>query len=257
VPGIYFKEKGSGIPLILIHGFCETHEIWQPVVDPLAQTNRVIAIDLPGFGKSAPLPAPFSIDDAADAVGAFLKSIPDLQECIVLGHSLGGYVTLALAERFPERVSAFGLIHSTAFADSDERKTSRLKVIEFVHQYGVAAFIESFIPPLFADRQNPAIKSIVAQAAQTPLDTLVSYTEAMRNRPDRTSFLYSFQRPVLFLAGVHDSVIPVEGIEQQASQTPYATVSILDHVGHMGMVEDPESVRKSVVDFTSRHFSAR
>ncbi len=249
--GIHHQERGKGYPIILIHGFCESLEIWNQVTEILSVNYRAVAIDLPGFGKSKPLASPFTVDDVAQAVGIFLKSELGIEECIVMGHSLGGYVTLALAEQDPKLVKAFGLIHSTAYADTEERKAARLKVVEFVKAHGVKAFIDSFIPPLFADKSNPQIPAVIQMAGDTSLQTVIDYTLAMRGRPDRTDLISRTNKSLLFLAGTEDSVIPVETVNQQAKSVSRAVVTVLQHVGHMGMIEASEKTAHHIGDFAA------
>jgi len=247
---LHFKEKGNGLAVILLHGFCETHEVWNLVADRLALNFRTISVDLPGFGRSI-LPPPNSIDDAAALVIDFIVEDLDLDQCVVLGHSLGGYVALSMVEKNPELFSAVGLIHSTAFADSDERKIARGKVIEFVINHGVKPFIESFIPPLFHDQMSPHILSTVALASKTNKQTLIGYTEAMRIRPDRIHVLKGYEKPTLFVAGRLDTVIPVKAICDQSSYSRNPSLTVLEGVAHMGMLENEELTAKVIGQFLS------
>lgn len=238
MPRIHYLKKGSGLPVILIHGFCETHEVWGPVTDLLADSFQTIAIDLPGFGKSDALPAPLTIDDVAGEVIRFIEQNLKLDSCVVLGHSLGGYVALAMVEKKPTLFSAMGLIHSTATADTDERKASRSKVIEFVTNHGVQRFIESFIPPLFFNSSNTYLPWMTALASTTSPEALISYTEAMRDRPDRTWLIKTFPKAILILAGSEDSVIPVKVLKDQSTLSKNVSFTIINGVAHMGMLED-------------------
>ena len=234
--GIHFKDEGNGFPILFIHGFCETHQIWDSFSKELARDFRILSIDLPGFGKSELLQTPFSIADVASRVIQWLKNLR-IDSCIAIGHSLGGYVTLAMVEQHPILFKSFGLFHSTAYADTDERKLSRNKVIEFVSRNGVAPFIESFIPPLFYDQLNPHIPAVVALASQTKQETLIAYVEAMRDRPERMHVLEQFQRPVLFIAGERDGGISPESVKKQSELNPQSILHILPEVAHMGMYE--------------------
>lgn len=247
-PHIFHTEKGQGFPVVLIHGFCETHEIWSSFSEKLAQEFKVLAVDLPGFGRSNLLKPSFSIAQVATAMLHWLDAM-HINQCIVIGHSLGGYVTLAMVEQQPERFKAFGLFHSTAFADSEEKKQSRNKVIEFVTQHGVAPFIESFIPPLFYNQSNPHIPETVSLALQTPKETLTSYVAAMRDRPDRTHVLSTFNRPILLLGGENDGVVSAEALRMQGSWADKAMLVIMSRVAHMGMYENETESSKHVLDF--------
>jgi pimeloyl-ACP methyl ester carboxylesterase len=246
---IHYRDQGKGFPLIFIHGFCETHEIWKLVADSLSSDFRVITIDLPGFGKSTALPAPHSLDDVADTLLDFIQNKLKLSLCAVMGHSLGGYIVLAMIEKDPARFPCFGLIHSTAYPDSEERKANRLKVIDFVQAHGVKPFIESFIPPLFYDLSNPHIPATVALASTTPMQTLVSYTQAMRLRPDRTTVIQSFNKPILIVAGREDKIISLESVTLLASLSINVHLIVLDCVAHMGMLEDSEEVIDTIQNF--------
>lgn len=235
--GIFYTEKGNGFPVMFIHGFCETHEMWNSFSNELSADFRILCIDLPGFGKSKSLNPGFSITEVATQVLRFADAL-EIKECIVIGHSLGGYVLLAMAEQRAEFFKAFCLFHSTAFADSNEKRQSRNKVIEFVARHGVEPFIQSFIPPLFYDQQDPSVQEVIEISSKTSLESLVGYTKAMRDRPDRTHVLKHSSCAVLFIAGEKDGGISPESIRKQAAFTPQSIVYILPSIAHMGMFEN-------------------
>lgn len=251
---ISFSEKGSGYPLVLLHGFCETSDIWAGFVDTLAKHYRVITPDLPGFGNS-PLPeGNFSIDDVAQMLYQWLQGL-DIDKAVIIGHSLGGYVTLAFADKYPEALKGIGLFHSTAFADNDEKKASRNKTIDFVEDKGVDVFARSFVPQLFFIKNRAALKEdvekVVDTAAKTTEASLIGYTIAMRDRPDRTDVLKSLTVPVLIVAGDKDTSVPIEAIYEQELMPKKAVVHIFDNVGHMGMFESKEHSLRAVQDFVA------
>ena len=188
---IYYQEKGKGHPLVLIHGFCETHEIWDRFADNLSDTFRVLLPDLPGFGKSPLPPTPFTIQDIGLAMLGWMDEL-HLDRPVVIGHSLGGYVALAMVDVQPGRFPGFGLFHSTAYADSEEKKENRNKVIDFVSRKGVQPFIDTFVPGLFYQKGNPHVMEIHQIASRTPAETLVAYAAAMRDRPSRVALLETF-----------------------------------------------------------------
>lgn len=249
---ISFTEKGSGFPVVLIHGFCETSEIWNDFAAALSKNYRVLTPDLPGFGGS-PLPSgDFSIDDIGEMVFQWLQE-QGITKTVIIGHSLGGYVTLALTKKHPEIVRGFGLFHSTAFADSDEKRMSRDKTIEFVKGKGVEVFARSFVPQLFyiKNRKNlrAQVEQVVNTAAKTPEASLIGYTKAMRDRNDRTDVLKSFDRPILIIAGEKDTSVPVDSINEQELLPKKAIVHIFDNTGHMGMFEKKEQSLGAVQNF--------
>jgi pimeloyl-ACP methyl ester carboxylesterase len=233
---VSYTDQGKGFPVVLLHGFCETNEVWSRFAQALAKDFRVISVDLPGFGKSKILPEGFSVADAASKIIALLNEI-DIQKTIVVGHSLGGYVTLAMVNHQAELFAGFGLFHSTAYADNEERKASRNKVIDFVSKNGVAAFIETFIPPLFYDKANSDIPLAVTMALKTSQDALIGYAKAMRDRPDLTSVIQKFKDPILFIAGERDTVIPADTLQKQAKLAVKPHLHIVKDAAHMGMFE--------------------
>jgi pimeloyl-ACP methyl ester carboxylesterase len=246
--GIFYTDTGSGLPVILIHGFCETHEVWSELANDLSAGHRVICIDLPGFGFSDLPSGTFSILSVAEEVNRLLESLT-ISKCVAVGHSLGGYVTLAMVESNPTLFSGFGLFHSTAYPDSDEKKLSRNKVIEFVNTHSVAPFIQSFIPPLFFNQSNSHIPNAIALGLKTKPETLTAYAAAMRDRPDRTHVLKEFDKPILFLAGEKDTVIPKDAVKGQASLAKSHSLVILKSVAHMGMFEDKSTSLTSIKAF--------
>jgi pimeloyl-ACP methyl ester carboxylesterase len=239
---LFYKDQGTGFPLVLLHGFCETHQIWDGLAKELAKDFRVITPDLPGFGKSQLPATPFTMDDIGSRLIDWLAE-KKIVKPVIIGHSLGGYVALAMAEKNPDSISGLGLFHSTAFADSEEKKTNRDKTIAFVQKNGVAPFVETFVPGLFHQKENPAIDFVKEIALTTPVDTLISYSLAMRDRPSREGFLRSFRGNVLVVAGMYDSVIPFSMLQHISKLTSKTMFCPLENTGHMGMFENgPEAV---------------
>jgi pimeloyl-ACP methyl ester carboxylesterase len=248
----YFRELGIGSPVILLHGFPFTNQIWGSFAQKLSENFHVIIPDLPGFGKS-PLPVgKFSIDLVAEILVHWLREQRILNS-VLIGHSLGGYVTLAMAKKAPEQFAAIGLFHSTAFADSAEKKESRNKVIEFITKNGVQKFTSNFIGPLFANQQHPEIKTIQSIAVQASEDSVKSYTLAMRDRDDLTSVLREFKKPILFIAGEKDAGIPIDTVVKQSQLSPFAEVHALRDVAHMGMVESENQTLEIVRRFIKKN----
>jgi pimeloyl-ACP methyl ester carboxylesterase len=248
MPSLFYRKLGKGHPIILIHGFCETHEIWNSFADKLAEKFEVFAIDLPGFGASPMLSAPFSMEDVAACVTDWIDQV-NLKLPIVIGHSLGGYVTLALAKKSPEKLAGIGLFHSTAYPDSAERKANRDRVIEFVKAHGAGPFIDTFVPGLFFDKSHPAISEAFRIARKTHQETVITYAAAMRDRLPSTDLRAHFQRPVLVLGGEEDPIVSAEVAREHAGFFYDADIHILGKVGHMAMFESPKESLKIVEEF--------
>jgi pimeloyl-ACP methyl ester carboxylesterase len=248
---MFVKTIGSGPPLVLLHGFCENHHIWQPVAAPLAKNFEVWMPDLPGFGASPPLREGFSLQQVAEAISNHLQSVS--RPPVVIGRSLGGYVALALAKGgLP--MSGLGLFHSTAHADTDEKKASRDKTIEFVKAHGPHPFLQTFVSGLFAGKNHFLIEKVAAICRGTSAEAIIGYSRAMRNRPDQTRLLQSIAVPIWIGAGQHDSILPYSLLQQQAFLPPKCRFSLFLNSGHMAMFEEPEATWNEVEDFATSCF---
>lgn len=212
---IFSKIRGKGRPLIFLHGYPMHQGIWDGFTDHFVFTHTVVTIDLPGFGKSELINGSFSLEDVAKELLSFIET-HKLHNGVVIGHSLGGYVALAMVAQRPDLIDGLILFHSTAVADSAERKESRDKVIDFVNKNGAKEFTTNFIAPLFADPGHADIERVKQIAATTVKDTVTGYALAMKNRPDHVKTLRTYEKPTLFLAGAKDKGIPVESLLGQA-----------------------------------------
>jgi pimeloyl-ACP methyl ester carboxylesterase len=245
---IFYRKLGKGYPIILIHGFCETHEIWNGFDEKLSEQFEVYSIDLPGFGESPILPSPFSIEDVGTKVVEWIEGL-DRKHPIIIGHSLGGYVALAIAKKFQEKIAGIGLFQSTAYPDSEDRKANRNKVIQFVKNHGPDPFIDTFVPGLFFDKKHPSISEVYKVARKTSKEALMAYAGAMRDRPSSIDLNRYFQKPVLVLGGERDVIISEETTLEHGNLFTGSEVHILKNVGHMAMFESHEESLKIVEEF--------
>ena len=239
---LFFRDEGSGLPVLLLHGFAEDGTIWDELLQAGRPGCRLLIPDLPGSGRSTLLPGEPSID----ALAAEIKALIDHQgipSCVLIGHSMGGYVALAFAEKYPEAVEAFGFFHSTAYADSEEKKAARRKGIEFIRQHGAAPFIRQSIPNLFAvgtrESRPQLVEELIRRYSGFSPEALTWYYEAMILRPDRVSVLRQFAGAALFIMGELDTLIPYEQSLKQCHESPIAVIHTLERSGHMGMLEEP------------------
>lgn len=250
---IAYRDMGTGQVVVLLHGFGEDSQIFDLQTEYLKNHYRLIVPDLPGSGQSAiDLKLSSSIDLMADCIAALVREITD-QPVILLGHSMGGYITLAFAQKYPGRLKGFGLLHSTAFADNEEKKATRRKSIDFIREKGAFPFLQTAIPGLFAETYqkhfNDKINMLVERGKQFTGDTLVSYYEAMIDRPDRTQVLSDSKVPVLFILGTEDKAAPMDDVLQQVKLPDISYFHILENVGHMGMWEATEQMNTMILKF--------
>ncbi|MDP1727472.1 MAG: alpha/beta hydrolase [Bacteroidota bacterium] len=251
----YFCQGSGGQTLVLIHGYCENNTCFNKQVLFFKDSHKVITLDLPGFGSSEVI-TDVSMDQMATEVKAVLDHL-DIRQCIMMGHSMGGYVVMAFAELYPQMLTSFGLIHSVATADNEERKEKRKQVIALLEKTGKEPYIKSFIPTLFAtpNQSEPYVNDFILQGLSGPKEGIIEAAKAMMNRPDRLHVLEQTQVPVFFAIGKQDPLIPEEAMFKQAALCKVSQICYLQNAGHVGMVEEPDMLNKGMMEFiNSRSF---
>ena len=248
---IFYRSNGAGKPVMLVHGFGEDGNVWNKQIEYLKDKCYLIVPDLPGSGQSE------MIDDMSmEGMAEVLHSIiheENVDTWTVIGHSMGGYITLALVESYWNHVNAFGLFHSSAFADTEEKKETRKKGIEFIKKNGAFEFLKTATPNLFSPNSKEqipnSINEFINSLANLSSDSLVAYYNAMMKRPDRTSVLKNSKNPVLFVAGEHDNAIPLNDILKQCHLPEKSYFHVLKKTGHMGMMEETENANRILEEF--------
>ncbi|MGF9713010.1 alpha/beta fold hydrolase [Paenibacillus naphthalenovorans] len=248
-----YIERGEGTPVVLLHGFCGSSAYWEEVIPLLEGSCRLIVPDLRGHGASASPEGAYTMETMAEDIAGLLEK-RDCKQAVVLGHSLGGYVTLALAEKHPDKLLGFGLIHSTAFPDDEKGKEGRLKAMETIKEQGLPVFLEGLIPKLFAPAHLKTMPEAVEKARQIGLGTspegAVRTLEGMRIRTDRNAILFGARVPVLLVAGAGDQIIAPERTFSVSGE--HITSVTLDGAGHAGMMETPQELAQAILDFTAK-----
>lgn len=246
---------GKGLPLILIHGFAETNSIWKKQSGYLKKYCRVIVPDLPGSGESSTLSSEqdgITIDALAESVHSIIKN-ENIQECVMLGHSMGGYVTLAFAEKYPDKLKGFGLINSTAFADTGEKRQIRMKAIKLMETRGSFVFLKTSIPGLFAKKfkTNHAkeISNFIEKGKLFNKRNLQQYYHAMMQRKEKTNVLRSTPLPVLFVMGEEDTAAPLNDVLKQVHLPEISYIHAIEKTGHMSMWEAAGKLNRIMKDF--------
>jgi pimeloyl-ACP methyl ester carboxylesterase len=248
---VFYRMAGKGTPVVFVHGFGEDASLWENQIKGLETRFLVIAPDLPGSGKSEII-----VDLSIEGMASWLKdllNILQVSKCILIGHSMGGYISLAFAEKYPEMLFGLGLFHSTAYPDSEEKKSTRRRGIEFIQTHGARKFQEQAIPNLFSGdfkTKNAAkVQEIILRYTNVQAATLVKYYEAMILRPDRTHVLRNFKAPVLYLVGEQDNAVPLRQSLEQCHLPGLSYIHILKKAGHMGMLEEPDKSTEIVGEF--------
>ncbi len=245
-----FEIRGTGLPVILLHGFTEDRHIWDPLLKGLEHKYQWILPDLPGSGQSAFNKSILEIKDFANCIHAIAES-EKINQLVLIGHSMGGYISLAFAEKYPEKMLGLGLFHSSSYPDSDEKKEARDQNILFIQQHGAALFVEQGIPGLFSDsfkaNHPEEIQQLVTRYANFNPKALVLYLKAMKHRPATTDVLKTISKPVLFIIGEEDKAVPLKDALQQCHLPRISYIHILTSTAHMGMIENT-SLCNSLID---------
>jgi pimeloyl-ACP methyl ester carboxylesterase len=248
-----FYDEGKGDPILLIHGFAGSKHYWDKIIPDLANEYRVIAPDLPGHGESGMGKGRNSIEDMASTIKELLDQL-GLDRVILFGHSLGGYITLAFAELYPQYLKGLSLVHSTANPDSEEAKEARENNAKKIQEEGAGPFIEGLSRKLFSPDNTEANAKEIDETVKIGLKTsengLISTLLAMKNRPDRNQVLKETKLPVLLIAGEKDQIIPPEKTFTVSRQN--IEEKVIQNAGHMSMYEQPEELAKVMKDFLAK-----
>ncbi len=254
---LHYRTTGQGPAVLLLHGFLESLQIWDALTIHMQDRFQLIVLDLPGHGRSENLSDVHAMEDMAEVAYMLLKHV-GVSSCVVIGHSMGGYVGLAMARLYPDNVRSVILLHSHAGADSDEARLNRDRTIAAV-KANHTGFIHAFIPGVFApgnrDRLATEIQALSNRAAGTSRKAIIAALEGMKQRHDQVAYLATHPLPVLFIAGKEDERIPFDLIVDQVNQCHHAELLTLENTGHMGHMECPESVFPVILSFCQLHLN--
>lgn len=229
-----YTRRGKGTPLVLLHGFPLDHHLWDDVVPLLEDTFDLIIPDLRGFGESKTVDSPYGMDDFASDLAGLLDHL-GIQKAAIAGHSMGGYVALAFARLFPDRICGLALVSSQVLADPPERKEGRYKSAAEVAEKGVEGVVEAMTTKFTADERLQAFAHKTMER-QLPM-AYIGALKAMAERPDSTSLLSTIQYPVVVIHGNADALIPVDRAREIKAAVPDAHFVELSNIGHMPMME--------------------
>jgi pimeloyl-ACP methyl ester carboxylesterase len=249
---IHYFEIGKGEIILLIHGYLESAQVWRSLADRLSKKFKIIAIDLPGHGQSEI----FTDENSMEFIATLVKELLDfrgIDKVSLVGHSLGGYVTLAFLELFPERLSGYCLFHSHPLADSPETKEKREHEIMMVSEGRKDQIYPDIIRRLFADSNLERIPATVKRsmdiASKVSASGIIFVLKAMMSRPPHVSLMEKGIVPGLWILGRYDSHISYETIQQKVRLPSSLKVVLFENSGHMGFVEEEDLSVKVLSEF--------
>jgi pimeloyl-ACP methyl ester carboxylesterase len=251
-PQLSYIKVGEGPAMVLLHGFPENGNLWRNIWPQLQKEFTVIVPDIPGSGESRLATTSVTMEQLAEGVAQILDN-ESIEEVVVVGHSMGGYIALSFAHLYKSRLKGLSLVHSTATADSEEKKETRKKSIQLIQKGGKDTFIKQMIPALFSEafkKQHPDIlEDEIARGLKMESESMVAFYNAMINRPDRTATLNEVGVPIQWIIGKEDSLIPAENVLAQTRLADVNFVMVYADCGHMSMLEKPQKLTRDLEQF--------
>src|SRR6056297_423368 len=249
---IRYKIEGTGKPLVLIHGYLENLEIWDDFASVLAEDYKVVRVDLPGHGESDVAGETHNMELLAQGVKSVLEA-EEIDSATIVGHSLGGYVTLAFLEKYPNHVDRLVLFHSHPFADKKEVKENRDREIELVKKGKKDLIFQTNIPKAFAtdnlERFPEEVSKAKKIAMQTEGEGIIANLRGMKSRPDRSELVKNTDKPFLIIAGKKDNYIDYHSVIPEIKLPEQGILLTLENSGHLGFIEEKEKSLHTLKDF--------
>jgi len=254
---IFYVDVGvsKATPIVLIHGFPFSHEMWDPQIEALQKRFRVIAYDLRGHGKSGVGDGQYTLEFFVDDLLALLDHLK-IETAVLCGLSMGGYIALRTVERNPGRVRGLILADTQAKADSNEAKLKRAAAIKSVKANGVKAYAEGFVKSVFAPQtfaNNKAVVEKIRRVIQSNSSLgICGALLALASRTETTEALSGIKVPTLILVGKHDALTPPSASQEMRNKIPNSEIHVIPHAAHMSNLENSKEFNKQLLDFLGR-----
>ncbi|MGE0090657.1 MAG: alpha/beta fold hydrolase [Bacteroidales bacterium] len=250
-----YTDSGKGLVVVLLHGYLESLDIWTEFAHDLSKFCRVICFDIPGHGKSEFLAEKQTMEQIANQIKSALETL-NINKCVLVGHSMGGYLTLMFHHLFPEMLTGFCLFHSHPFNDSAEKQKNRIREIELIRDGKKNLIASVNIPNTYANENvatfNDYIEKTKTIVGQTPDDGIIANIYAMMSRPDLSESLADSIIPFLYIAGKKDNLIDFKNTVPKIKLPLNSQLVVLENSGHMGFIEEKENSFNHIKNFLSK-----
>ncbi len=248
---MFYRDRGTGLPVLLVHGFPLDGTLWQPQLDELADEYRVIVPDLRGFGESTP-GAEVTIEQYADDLCALLDEL-EIDQVVLAGLSMGGYIAFAFHRKYPDRVLGLVLVDTRPQADTDQVRANRVATAAKVKERGATPLADEMLnrllSPATVNNKPDLVRTVHAMMARQPGPGIVAALRAMAGRPDSRSMLGDIAVPTLIVVGADDTITPVADAEAMVDSIPGAELVIIPQAGHLPNLEQPEAFNQALRAF--------
>jgi pimeloyl-ACP methyl ester carboxylesterase len=249
---VSYGIEGSGPALLFLHGYLESSEIWNGFVQRFTGSYSVVCMDIPGHGNSGIMGDVHEMSEMARVAGAVLDA-EGIERAVLIGHSMGGYVTMEFVNIFPERTIGYCLFHSTCFADNDEKRQNREREISLILCGKKRQIIRTNIPKGFAEENLEKLKESVDRAIEVASGSseegTVALLRGMMERADHSKLLGRSVPPPMIIWGKRDNYIGEPVFRKLADLAPHATFIVLKNSGHMGFVEEPDCAYNGILNY--------
>ena len=244
---LHVLQRGQGPVALFIHGFPLDSTMWLDQLAALEDTRRCVAMDLRGFGRSTPVTGePLTMERHATDLAGLLDLVSE-EQADIIGLSMGGYVALAFAEMFPDRVRSLALVDTRAGADSEEAKAGRDAAMQSLLDDGRSAMADAMQGALLGPEPSQAARARLRTMIEgCPYETIIGALGGMRDRPDRTHVLGSITAPSAVLVGEFDGITPPAESEQMARDIAGCSLTVIPGAGHLTPIENPEAVTEAL-----------
>lgn len=249
LPSLSYQIDGNGQNIVLLHGFLESPNMWKSFINHINGALRTINIQIPNHNPNGELVYLNSLSQQADLIHQTLSKL-QVDNPIFIGHSLGGYLALAYAEKYSEQMAGLVLVNSTCFADNEERKEQRTRAIQLVEKHPEALVqmaIKNLFPKASLERHKIEINKLISDAKKLPIPGIQSCLMSMRDRKDRTEVLRHFDKNKLFIYGKDDPLIPIESSKNAIRKSKCPSIGL--SAGHMAWLEDKDTLQKVLLEF--------
>lgn len=252
---IEFSVSGQGNVVVLLHGYIESLNIWEDFTEKLLEHNyKVISIDLPGHGNSDVIEEVHSMKMMADVVNEVLEEL-NVEKCVMVGHSMGGYVTMEFVENYSNKIKAFCLFNSLPFSDSEEKKNARDRLIKSIEQGKKVLLAKEHVSKTFAtenkDKFVEEIGFLKIIAINTSDEGTIAALKGMKIRKNHKETFEKTKFPALWILGLKDNFISPR-ITQQIAESDKIDIVLLENAGHQGFIEEKEKSFDALNNFLEK-----
>lgn len=232
---------------MLLHGFLESSKMWRPLTEMLTNSTDYCIPDLPGHGNSDLVDGPKTIENVSHPFNKLLRDQP--APVFLVGHSLGGYVALEMARNVPDKVAGIFLFHSTANADSEERKESReqgKRVVKKDKERYLKMVVEGLFPEHQKEPLKEKISALTSECLEMKTNAISFYLEAMKSRRASLDMLKDRHFPLYYFEGIHDPILDIQMLKSEIEQLNPEGAHWSDKAGHMAHPESPHEAADAI-----------